>query len=56
MEVVAATGATRLRPDWNTLFAGISGLGPVTTRTRNESVVHERCGPYGPMLGEGEAV
>jgi putative hemin transport protein len=52
-EVVAARGATRLRPDWDALLRGLAGCGRVMALTRNESVVHERRGRYGPPEGEG---
>ncbi len=55
MEVVAAhqgEGSARLRgtpPDW---LSGLGALGPVMALTRNETVVHERRGLYGPLQGE----
>lgn len=55
MQVVAARqgeGCTRLRgapADW---LSGLGALGPVMALTRNETVVHERRGQYGPLQGE----
>jgi putative hemin transport protein len=38
--------ATRLHANWGGVIQALPGLGPVMALTRNESVVHEKTGPY----------
>ena len=42
---------TPLRDDWAAIIAAVPTLGRVMALTRNEHVVHERKGVYGPLEG-----
>lgn len=42
-----------LKADWKALFAALPGFGPVMALTRNEFVVHECKGVYGPTQWHG---
>lgn len=48
--------AVRLRGDgFPALFKQVETLGPVMALTRNESVVHEKTGPYVKLIHEDHA-
>ncbi len=57
LELLLAGGdgavATRLRSDFKEILARIPNLGPVMALTRNESIVHEKIGPYNPPSFDG---
>jgi len=46
-------GTERLRGPWPDVIASVGALGPVRALTRNDLVVHERDGVYGPLSVEG---
>lgn len=59
-ELVASNvglGTTRLRPDVPALLEGLRDVGEAMALTRNESVVHEKIGPYEEVVnGHGTAM
>lgn len=57
LELLLAGGdgavATRLRPDFKDILGRVPSLGPVMVLTRNESIVHEKTGPYNTPSFDG---
>lgn len=45
--------AQRLRPEFKDLLARVPTLGPVMVLTRNDSIVHEKTGPYNAPSFDG---
>ncbi len=57
LELLLAGGdgaaAQRLRPEFKDILGRVPTLGPVMVLTRNDSIVHEKTGPYNPPSFDG---
>ncbi len=57
LELLLAGGdgavTTRLRPEFKEILGRVPSLGPVMALTRNESIVHEKTGPYNAPSFDG---